>query len=107
MSSIFGENFDFISSPFTSSFISPPTESAELAALLCSFIALYAVLRIILEPDVMRKLPFLNVFSFAISGIMALLIPHPLGIIAAAAYFIGSTFESNAIASTFAGGVEE
>ena len=61
----------------------------------------------ILEPDIMRKLPFLNVFSFGVAGIMALLIPHPLGIIAAAAYFIGSTFESNAIASTFAGGVEE
>ena len=55
----------------------------------------------------MRKLPFLNVFSFSISGIMALMIPHPLGVIAAAAYFIGSTFESNAIASTWAGGVEE
>ena len=96
-----------ISGPFSSSYISPPSESAELAALLCGLIALYAVIRIILEQDVMRKLPFLNVFSFAVSGIMALLIPHPLGIIAAAAYFIGSTFESNAIASTWAGGVEE
>ena len=67
----------------------------------------YATIRIILEPNVMRKLPFLNVFSFAISGIIALLIPHPLGIIAAVAYFVGSTFESNAIASTWAGGVEE
>lgn len=71
---------------------------------MCGLIALYAVIRIILEQDVMRKLPFLNVFSFAVSGIMALLIPHPLGIIAAATYFIGSTFESNAIASTWAGG---
>ena len=99
--------FGMISGPLSSSYISPPSESAELAALLCGLIALYAVIRIILEQDVMRKLPFLNVFSFAVSGIMALLIPHPLGIIAAAAYFIGSTFESNAIASTWAGGVEE
>ncbi|MCA1916076.1 DUF2109 domain-containing protein [Methanospirillum hungatei] len=96
-----------ISGPFSSSYISPPSESAELAALLCGIIALYAVIRIIREPDVMRKLPFLNVFSFAIAGIMALMIPHPLGVVAAAAYFIGSTFESNAIASTWAGGVEE
>jgi energy-converting hydrogenase A subunit C len=86
--------------------LKPPAESAELAAILCGIIALYAVIRIICEPDVMRKLPFLNVFSFCIAGIMALMIPHPLGIIAAAAYFIGSTFESNAIASTWAGGVE-
>jgi energy-converting hydrogenase A subunit C len=55
----------------------------------------------------MRKLPFLNVFSFAISGIIALTIPHPLALVAAVAYFVGSTFESNAIASVFAGGVEE
>jgi len=96
-----------ISGPFSSSYISPLSESAELAALLCGLIALYAVIRIILEQDVMRKLPFLNVFSFAVAGIMALLIPHPLGIIAAVTYFIGSTFESNAIASTWAGGVKE
>ena len=55
----------------------------------------------------MRKLPFLNVFSFAISGVIALIIPHPLALIAAAAYFVGSTFESNAIASVYAGGIEE
>jgi energy-converting hydrogenase A subunit C len=96
-----------LSGPFSSPLITPPAESAELATLLCGVIALYSVIRIIFEPDVMRKLPFLNVFSFSISGIIALMIPHPLGVIAAAAYFIGSTFESNAIASTWAGGVEE
>jgi len=101
------ELLNMVSGPFSTSQISPPSESAELAALICGLIALYAVIRIILEQDVMRKLLFLNVFSFAIAGIMALLIPHPLGIIAAAAYFVGSTFESNAIASTWAGGVEE
>mgnify|MGYP003795278151 CR=1 FL=1 len=97
---------DNLPGPFASPMLQPPAESAELAAILCGMIALYAVIRIIFEPDVMRKLPFLNVFSFSIAGIMALMIPHPLGVIAAAAYFIGSTFESNAIASTWAGGVE-
>jgi len=53
----------------------------------------------------MKKLPFLNVISFAISGSIVLLVPHPLAIVAAAAYFVGSTLESNAIASTFAGGI--
>jgi len=51
-----------------------------------------------------QKLPFLNVMSFAVAGSIALLLPHPLSIIAAAAYFIGTTLESNAIASTYAGG---
>ena len=101
------EIMDQISGPFSSPLIGAPTENAEFAALLCGIIAFYAVIRVIFEPDVMRKLPFLNVFSFSISGIIALMIPHPLGVIAAAAYFIGSTFESNAIASTWAGGVEE
>lgn len=94
-------------SPFPTSYDISPTGSAELVIWICAIIALYSALRVILEPDVMRKLPFLNVFSFAISGIIALLIPHPLGIIAAVAYFVGSTFESNAIASTWAGGVKD
>jgi energy-converting hydrogenase A subunit C len=93
--------------PFVSGTISSLSRTSEAALFICASIALYAAIRIILEPDPMRKLPFLNVFSFAITGSMALLIPHPLGIIAAAAYFIGSTFESNAIASTYAGGVSD
>ena len=79
----------------------------QVALWVCSLIALYATVRVILEPDTMRKLPFLNVFSFAISGIIALIIPHPLALIAAVAYFVGSTFESNAIASVYAGGIQE
>ena len=67
------ELLNMVSGPFSTSQISPPSESAELAALICGLIALYAVIRIILEQDVMRKLPFLNVFSFAIAGIMAFL----------------------------------
>ena len=76
----------------------------EIALVLCGIIALYAAIRVVLEKDTMRKLPFLNVVSFAISGSIVLLIPHPLAILAAAAYFVGSTLESNAIASTYAGG---
>ena len=79
-------------------------KGSEIALGLCGIIALYAATRIILEKDTMRKLPFLNVVSFAISGSIVLLIPHPLAILAAAAYFVGSTLESNAIASTYAGG---
>lgn len=77
---------------------------SEIALALCGIIALYAAIRIVLEKDTMRKLPFLNVVSFAVSGTIVLLIPHPLAILAAAAYFVGSTLESNAIASTYAGG---
>lgn len=76
----------------------------DIVLALCGIIALYAAVRIVLEKDTMRKLPFLNVLSFAISGSIVLLVPHPLAIVAAAAYFVGSTLESNAIASTYAGG---
>ena len=89
----------------TEPYIAPPSATAELAIILCAVIALYACIRIVLEPVVMKKLPFLNLFSFAVAGTVALMLPHPLGLIAAAAFFIGSTFESNAIASTYAGGI--
>jgi energy-converting hydrogenase A subunit C len=79
----------------------------EIALVLCGIIALYAAIRVVLEKDTMRKLPILNVVSFAISGSIVLLIPHPLAIVAAAAYFVGSTLESNAIASTYAGGPKD
>jgi energy-converting hydrogenase A subunit C len=79
----------------------------EAALIICGLIALYAALRIISERNTLRKLPFLNVLSFAISGSIVLIIPHPLAILAAAAYFVGSTLESNAIASTFAGGLRD
>jgi energy-converting hydrogenase A subunit C len=76
----------------------------ETALVICALIGLYAALRIIFERNTMRKLPFLNVLTFAISGSIVLILPHPLAILAAAAYFVGSTLESNAIASTWAGG---
>jgi energy-converting hydrogenase A subunit C len=76
-----------------------------IAIYICAGIAVYAGLRVVLEKNTMRKLPFLNVVSFAVTGIIALLLPHPLTILAAAAYFVGSTLESNAIASTWAGGM--
>jgi energy-converting hydrogenase A subunit C len=77
-----------------------------IAIYLCAGIAVYAAIRVILERNTMRKLPFVNVLSFAVTAIIALLIPHPLTILAAAAFFIGSTFESNAIASTWSGGMK-
>jgi energy-converting hydrogenase A subunit C len=77
-----------------------------IAIYVCVLLALYAALRLITEGNTMRKLPFLNVVSFAVTGIIALLLPHPITIAAAAAFFVGSTFESNAIASTWAGGMK-
>lgn len=78
-----------------------------IALTVCALIAAYAAVRVVLEPGTMRKLPFLNVLSFAVAGSIVLLVNHPLAIVAAAAYFVGSTLESNAIASTFALGGDE
>ncbi|MDI6719499.1 MAG: DUF2109 domain-containing protein [Methanomicrobiales archaeon] len=79
---------------------------AELSLAFCAGIALFSAFRIVLERRTLRKLPYLNVLGFAIAGSVALIVPHPLAIVAAAAYFVGSTLESNAIASAYAGGIE-
>ncbi|MBQ4415733.1 MAG: DUF2109 domain-containing protein [Methanomicrobium sp.] len=80
----------------------PEITELSLPALICAVVALYSCIRIVLEKNTLRKLPFLNVLTFAVTGIIVLLCPTPLGIAAACAYFIGSTLESNAIASTWA-----
>lgn len=67
---------------------------------ICAVIAIYSAVRVVFEPNTLKKLPYLNVMSFAVTGSIVLLLPYPLTIIAAIAYFIGSTLESNAIAST-------
>jgi len=83
-------------------------EVALLIALsVCAIIAAYAAVRVVLEKRPLRKLPYLNVLSFAISGSLLLILPHPLSIVVAVAYFVGSTLESNAIASTYAGGIQK
>jgi len=73
---------------------------------ICAAIALYAALRILFEKRTLRKLPYLNVFGFAIAGYIALLSggENLLYLLAAVAFFVGSTLESNAIASAYAGG---
>lgn len=73
-----------------------------IVELICAVIALYAAVRIIAEKNTLRKLNLLNILNFAIAGLLALLIPHPLGLLLAVAYFVGGTLESNAIASTIA-----
>lgn len=78
-----------------------------IALYLCMAIALFAAARVVIEKRTLRKLPYLNVLSFAIAGAIVLLVPHPLSIAVAAAYFVGSTLESNAIASTRAGGMRK
>ncbi len=74
----------------------------EVVCVLCAGIALYAALRAVFEKNTLRKLPYVNVMNFAVAGIIALILPHPLTLIAAVAYFIGATLEANAIASAFA-----
>ncbi len=74
-----------------------------IALYICAGIACFAALRAVIERDTLRKLPYLNVMNFGIAGSLVFIQPHPLTIAAAAAYFIGSTLESNAIASTLAG----
>lgn len=76
-----------------------------IALYLVAVIAVFAVIRATVEKNTGRKLPYVNVMNFAIAGALVMLLDHPLSIVAAAAYFVGSTLEANAIASTYAGGV--
>lgn len=77
-----------------------------IALYVCGLIALFAAIRTVVEPEPYRKLPYLNVMNFAIAGLIVLILAHPLSILAAAAYFVGSTLEANAIASTRAAVME-
>lgn len=74
----------------------------ELVGAVCAVIAVYAALRAVLEKNTLRKLPFVNVMNFAVAGGIALILPHPLTLAAAIAYFVGATLEANAIASALA-----
>jgi len=74
---------------------------------ICALAAVYAVIRIIFEKSTLKKLAYLNILGFAVAGAIVLLLPHPITIGAAVAYFVGATLESNAIASTLAIGGEE
>ena len=78
-----------------------------IPVLICAVIGLFAAVRMVLEKETPRKLLYLNVLNFSIAGSIALLVPDIMGLFAAAAYFVGSTLESNAIASTLAGGVKQ
>ena len=69
---------------------------------ICLILALYSVIRMIFEPDVMRKLLYLNVFGFAISATFVLIFPDILTLIATGVFYIGITLESNALASAYA-----
>ncbi|WP_319642025.1 DUF2109 domain-containing protein [Methanovulcanius yangii] len=77
-----------------------------IPVLVCAVIGLFAAVRMVVEQETPRKLLYLNVLNFAIAGSVVLLVPDIMGLFAAAAYFVGSTLESNAIASTLAGGVK-
>ena len=77
-----------------------------IPVMVCAVIGLYAALRTVFERETPRKLLYLNVLNFAIAGSIVLLVPDIMALFAAAAYLVGSTLESNAIASTWAGGVK-
>lgn len=74
----------------------------EVVCGLCAVVALYSALRAVFEKNTLKKLPYVNVMNFAVAGVIALILPHPLTLIAAVAYFVGATLEANAIASAFA-----
>ena len=74
----------------------------ELVALICAVIAVYAALRAVLEKNTLKKLPYINVMNFAVAGTIALILPPPLTLLPAVAYFVGATLEANAIASAIA-----
>ena len=78
-----------------------------IVEIICVIVAAYSVIRVLLEKRTLQKLAYLNVLNFAVAGAIVLLLPHPITIGAAVAYFIGATLESNAIASTLAVGGEE
>jgi energy-converting hydrogenase A subunit C len=71
---------------------------------LCGIVAVYAVIRVVLEKHTLRKLVFLSVMNFAITGLIVLTIPDIMALFAGLAYYIGSNLEANAIASTYVGG---
>lgn len=74
----------------------------EAAAVICVLIAVYAALRAVFEKNTLRKFPYLCVMNFAVAGVIVMILPHPLTLAAAVAYFVGATLESNAISSTYA-----
>ncbi|WP_292727295.1 DUF2109 family protein [Methanoculleus sp.] len=77
-----------------------------IALYIVAGVAVFAAIRVIFERNTGRKLPYANVLNFAVAGTIVLLLDHPLSLVAAAAYFVGSTLEANAVASTYAGGVK-
>lgn len=77
-----------------------------IALYLVAAIAVFAAIRVIIEKNTGRKLPYSNVLNFAVAGTIVLLLDHPIALVAAAAYFVGSTLEANAVASTYAGGMK-
>ncbi len=76
--------------------------SPDIPLLVCGCIAFYAAIRALVERDIPKKLLYLNVFGFAISGSFVLLFPDILTAIAAVAFFVGTTLEGNIIASAIA-----
>ena len=65
-----------------------------IVEIICVVVAVYSVIRVLLEKRTLQKLAYLNVLNFAVAGAIVLLLPHPITIGAAVAYFVGATLES-------------
>jgi energy-converting hydrogenase A subunit C len=74
----------------------------DIITYICLILALYSVVRLAFEPEIMRKLLYFSVFGFAISGSLVMIFPDILTLIATCAFLIGDTLESNALASAYA-----
>lgn len=68
--------------------------------LIIGVLTVYASIMVVLTGERRRRLPYLNAMNFGITGLIALSVEHPLTGLVALLYFIFSTLESNAIAST-------
>jgi len=72
----------------------------DAVLLLIGVISFVVGLRVFLTKNRVQRLLYLCCLNFAISALIALYIKSPMGGVVAAAYFIGSTLSSNAIAHT-------
>lgn len=68
--------------------------------LVAAILTIYAGIMVVITGERSRRLPYLNAMNFGITGLIALSVEHPLAGVVALFYFIFSTLESNAIAST-------
>ncbi|HIQ39415.1 MAG TPA: DUF2109 domain-containing protein [Methanothermococcus okinawensis] len=72
----------------------------DIVMLLIGVISFVVGFRIFLTKNKVQRLLYICCLNFAIAALIALYIKSPMGGVVAAAYFVGSTLSSNAIAHT-------